>query len=152
MTPWWMWLPCIAYWSCALCHVFLMYADDSNDVIVGFNRGRDSLQLDAIVVPRKIIYPDKGKRGNAYTFKRYLSIFFLHFVPYSPSPPLLFLSRFLLLKISFFTNSFYLFFFFPRNITTNSELMEHIHSRCNRRSIHRKKGIRGYEEFISKIE
>lgn len=130
MTPWWMWLPCIAYWSCALCHVFLMYADDSNDVIVGFNRGRDSLRALTPSLFREKLYI--LIRGNEETLTRSNVIwifFFYHLVPYFFSPPLLFLPlvsffwRFLfLISIHFIC----LFFFFLRNIMFRlTRLMEY---------------------------
>lgn len=117
MTPWWMWLPCIAYWSCALCHVFLMYADDSNDVIVGFNRGRDSLRALTPSLFREKLYI--LIRGNEETLTRSNVIwifFFYHLVPYFFSPPLLFLPlvsffwRFLFLISIHFICLFFFFF------------------------------------------
>lgn len=112
MTPWWMWLSCIAYWSCALCHVFLMYADDSNDVIAGFNRGRDfASSLTPSLFREKLYIPIRGNEETLTTFRlSELYIFFLSFRSIFPPYSLLFSSLFL--KTSFFVDSFYFFFFF----------------------------------------
>lgn len=136
MTPWWMWLPCIAYWSCALCHVFLMYADDSNDVIVGFNRGRDSLRALTPSLFREKLYI--LIRGNEETLTRSNVIwifFFYHLVPYFFSPPLLFLPL-----VSFFWRFLFLIsihficlFFFSSKYYVPINSINGIYTRgCNR--------------------
>lgn len=111
MTPWWMWLSCIAYWSCALCHVFLMYADDSNDVIAGFNRGRDfASSLTPSLFREKLYIPIRGNEETLTTFRlSELYFFFLSFRSIFPPPSfsLPCFWRLLFLSIHF------IFFFFP---------------------------------------
>lgn len=95
-----------------------MYADDSNDVIAGFNRGRDfASSLTPSLFREKLYIPIRGNEETLTTFRLSELYFFFFIISFHIPPSLLFSSLFL--KTSFFVDSFYFFFFSFENEDNN---------------------------------
>lgn len=87
-----------------------MYADDSNDVIAGFNRGRDfASSLTPSLFREKLYIPIRGNEETLTTFRLSELYFFFFIISFHipPLPPFLFL-----VSEDFFFCRFILFFFF----------------------------------------